>query len=538
MLPSELLRTRTSGGRIRPLYAPLDLEQTALVERITGFYRDGVGNRKGALIERLKEVENESQDYKLVRGLSMLLERRSTFEAESELDPVEARRAVFREASRTRASNAEERARVLRRVSAELGTSSEALERTLFSDVEEELKMRDFQPFPSAGALLRQYNLSLMQTLLFKSLRVEFSASGNWKNIFRDVKRLGLIYSVERGKSEGQFTVSLDGPLSLFKMTERYGTSIAKLLPRITASDSWNMRAEILMRNRGGKILAFEADSGELKDLLPGRGDAARGDLQRSHVDPLYDSSTEEKFARSFLSYGTGWALRREPEPLVAGMHVLIPDFSFEKDGMKVYLEVVGFWTPEYLERKINKLNLVAGVDMIIAADESLACSKLERLRGKALVMYYRRDVPLKPIVEHLRGREGTIVRREVEELRGGGAIQLSGDVVEIEEIAREKGVAVASVKMALQDLKPEGYVRVSDRLFLSTAKLDEIDEKLRGVVMLTDALGMIEASGVKEEGGKVLDVLGYTSVWEGMDMDKVKISKRADTTTKVSGRA
>jgi hypothetical protein len=44
---------------------------------------------------------------------------------------------------------------------------------------------------------------------------------------------------------------------------------------------------------------------------------------------------------------------------------------------------------------------------------------------------------------------------------------------------------------------------------------------------MLTDALEIIEASGVKEEGGRVLDVLGYTSVWEGMDMDKVRISKR-----------
>ena len=109
MLPSELLRTRTSGRTIRPLYAPIDVDHVALVERIAGIYRDGVGNKKGELLERLKEVENESPDFKLVRGLSMLLERRSTFEAEAALDPVEARKAVFREASRTRASNPGER---------------------------------------------------------------------------------------------------------------------------------------------------------------------------------------------------------------------------------------------------------------------------------------------------------------------------------------------------------------------------------------------------------------------------------------------
>ena len=320
-------------------------------------------------------------------------------------------------------------------------------------------------------------------------------------------------------------------------MTERYGTSIAKLLPRITASDAWEIKAEILMRNRGGKMFAFGADSRELKGLLPGRGDAGRGRQSRSASTRC--TTAARKRSSPGLSSRTvrDGPLRREPEPLVAGVHVLIPDFSFERDGMKVYLEVVGFWTPEYLERKINKLNLITDVDMIIAADESLACSKLERLRGKALVMYYKRDVPLKPIVEHLRRREGSTVSRQVEKLRGG-AMKLSGDVVEVEEIARQKGVAVASVKMAMKDFEQEGYVRVSDGLFVSKTKLDEIDEKLRGIVMLTEALEIIEASGVKKEGGKVLDLLGYTSVWEGMDMDQVRISRRdIGPASEVSGR-
>jgi predicted nuclease of restriction endonuclease-like RecB superfamily len=543
MLPSNLLRAKISRGRMRPLYVGLDPDTMALAARITGIYRDGVGKRKGELFERLREVENEGHDFKLVRGLSTLLERRCIFEAESALNPVEARKAVFKEASRVRSSSSEERDTVLQKVSTELGLSSpDALERTLFSDMEEELILRDFKPLPSADTLLKYYNLSLTQTLLFKSLRVEFSASGNWKNIFRDVRRLGLIYSVDRndGGGEGQFKVSLDGPLSLFKMTERYGTSIAKLLPQITVSDSWTMKAEILARSKGGKIYNFEADSKELKDLITnvGRGDVIGDDnqqqQQQQQVGRLYDSTVEEKFARSFLSYGTGWALRREPEPLIAGTHVLIPDFSFEKDGMKVYLEVVGFWTPEYLKRKIGKLNLIAGVDMIIAADESLACSKLERLKGKALVIYYKKDVPMKPIIEHLREREASVIGDQVEKLKSGEAITLKGDVVGIKEIADQKGVAVASVSIALRDFKPEGYVRVGDR-FISRAKLNEIDEKLRGVEKLTDALGIIETSGVKQEGGKVLEALGYTSIWEGMDMGKVRISKTATKTAATS---
>ena len=96
---------------------------------------------------------------------------------------------------------------------------------------------------------------------------------------------------------------------------------------------------------------------------------------------------------------------------------------------------------------------------MIIAADESLACSKLERLKGKALVIYYKREVPLKPIIEHLREREARSSRQQVERLEAGGegGSSLKGDVVSIEEIAGQKGVAAASLKMALQGLRRRG---------------------------------------------------------------------------------
>jgi hypothetical protein len=240
-----------------------------------------------------------------------------------------------------------------------------------------------------------------------------------------------------------------------------------------------------------------------------------------------FDSTVEERFAKSFLiSYGSlGWALKREPEPLVAGTHVLIPDFSFEKHAVKVYLEVVGFWTPEYLQRKLGKLKSIEGVDMIIAADESLACTKLERLKGKAEVIYYKKDVPLKPVVEHLKERESSILREQAGRIEKD-SIVLSGDVVSLRDLARERNASLESISLALQDFRPDGYARAGN-LFISEEKLTEIDEKLSKVEKLTEALAIIESSGVRgEEASKVLSVLGYISVWEGMEMDKVRISK------------
>jgi predicted nuclease of restriction endonuclease-like RecB superfamily len=527
MLPSNLLRAKISRGRIRPTYASLDLDTRALAERITGKFTDGTGKKKGELLKKLKEVENEGYDFKLVRGLSTLLERRCNFQVESALNPRETRTAVFLEASSGRTSSLAERNRVIETISNQLGISPEALEKTLFSDLEDELILKDFKPL-DPELLIKYYNLCLTQTLLFKSLRVEFSASGNWKNIFRQVKRLGLIYTVEKENDGAGYKVTLDGPLSLFKMTERYGTSIAKLLPQIITSTSWSIKAEILARSRG-RVYSFEPDSEELKDLITNVKKEVAAHEEQTQAK-LYDSTVEERFAKLFLLYNSGWVLKREPEPLIAGTHVLIPDFSFEKYGAKVYLEIVGFWTPEYLKRKINKLSSIANVDMIIAADESLACSKLERLKTKALVIYYKKDVPMKPIIEHLKERETPILTEQAEMLKGEG-IALSGDIVNLNKIARARNVSVESVRIALQDYKPEGYARVGD-LFVSRAKLDEIDQKLAGVEKLTDALRIMEASELKEEADRVLEALGYTSIWEGMEMDKVKISKSVTTTT------
>ncbi len=173
----------------------------------------------------------------------------------------ESKRLVFEDASRARVSSQEDRARVLQQSASKIGISSALLEKTLFSDLEDELILRDFKPL-APESLIKRYNLSLLQTLLFKSLRLEFSASGNWKNIFRGVKRLGLIYSVERSDNGEGYKVTVDGPLSLFKMTERYGTSTAKLVPQIIFSDSWTIKAEILAR-RKSRVYTFEADQDE-----------------------------------------------------------------------------------------------------------------------------------------------------------------------------------------------------------------------------------------------------------------------------------
>ena len=106
------------------------------------------------------------------------------------------------------------------------------------------------------------------------------------------------------------------------------------------------------------------------------------------------------------------------------------------------------------------------------------------------------------------------IVRDEVEKFKKE-EISVRGDIVSLDDIARKRGVILESVRTALEGFKASGYARVGD-LFLSNNKLEEIDEKLRGVQTPTGALQVIEGCGVKglirEFGPQIELIAGSTS--------------------------
>jgi hypothetical protein len=92
--------------------------------------------------------------------------------------------------------------------------------------------------------------------------------------------------------------------------------------------------------------------------------------------DPLFDSALESHLYDEFTALARagatfGWRIEREPEPILAANIILIPDFALTRAGQRVYLEVAGFWTPDYRERKRRKLAALAGhTALIVAAPE------------------------------------------------------------------------------------------------------------------------------------------------------------------------
>jgi hypothetical protein len=516
VLPSELLAVWKRKGNIWPRYARATEDNLEVANRLIKAYKDHVGQKKGVLKAFAAEIEDEGYEYRFVRGLSFLLDRKSTFRCNDRIHPVELRRRIFHTTKELGFATSPERRRtIVETVASELKVTSESVDEFLYADLDSELVLEEFEP-PAPQELLKEYNLSLTQTLLFDSTELNFTASGNWQRIFYAVKRLGLIYEVYK---DGRFWVKVDGPASLFKLTRRYGTATAKLLPTIIANPEWTLEAKILWRYTN-EICSFKLESWKHRTML--------NSPQQPTVS--YDSTVEQDFAEQFQGLKTGWQLKREPEPVPAGKQVIIPDFSLEKEGVKVYMEIVGFWTLEYLLRKMEKLKKVEA-NMLIAVNEKLACEKLANLEKNTQldIIYYHDKIPLAQVLRYLEKAFRNLQTTQMGLLKSLPVV-FTEPIVNYEEFAARIGVSMEAVREALAEKPPEGYTVMPNGL-VRKDKLEQmrntIEEQLSvtGRLPLLNAIRIIESEGVADV-TKSLETLGYKIVWRGINAEKAEVVK------------
>ncbi len=501
-----------------PVLVSPDGERLMVAQRIIKIFKSG--RTQGEITQAVRELEDTSSaDHRFVRALRTLLTRRCDFEVEAAVDPFQARKTVFEEAGRGPVLRREDRERVLRKAAEELGISVGQLEKALWADGEEELVLREFREI-QAEELIKLYNTSLVQTMLFRASAMAVRVGEEHRDLIRRVKRLGLMYTAKR--QHGSFLLRIDGPASVLKMTEKYGTSLAKLFPWIITLPPWSIKADIILRS--WRVMGYKSPR-----ILEFRIDDSKGHLFTSSRQSLpppreFDSSVEEKFARSFTALRTEWSVKREPEPLVAGGRVFIPDFILERNQAKIYLEIVGFWTQEYLERKLQKLRELEKVDLILAVDRSLACSGFKELTDFFLI-YYRKEVPIKEVMQVLNRIEEKEVREELRRI-AKEELQLHEDVVDLDAMASERGVSYKAMSRAVSGA--EGYVRVGREL-VSLSKMKELEQKLLSFpreAMYEDVAGVVRKEGIKSVTG-VLGHLGYEVRWGSLRADTLKVVRR-----------
>ncbi len=414
MLRGEHVMARPSRGYLIPHRLPHDggargERALEVAGKLIGIYASNSGGPRFGLERELSEAEEElgprldaRRGFRIVRALAKLLEERAQWAAPTASDPYTVRTRVFELAAALPELPSEDpglldaasRDDVLSQVSRETGLEDPAA--LMYADRQSAQILDEFDE-PSPHDLINRYNTAQAQGVLYsaRQMVVDLGGEADARTIFRYVKLLGLIYRLET--TPNGYRLHLDGPLSLFGGTRKYGLRLAKFLPALLLSGSWKLSADVTWKGRES-ILELDSET---------------CGLEGHYADTKNEEHEEmrEAFRRAWERAKDTGGWRLEPDTSILALPgtktALVPDFTLKdpSSGEAVYLEILSFWSERHLMERAELLREAAGRGhrLLVAASEKLGASP-EALSeaSKSGVIPFKGRLAVKDVLESL----------------------------------------------------------------------------------------------------------------------------------------
>ncbi len=392
MLTSDLAINFRRGDKIYPrLIRTDDAGYLRDAENLIEIFEEFEGKTRGELERELEEYVGTGTDYRILRGLIKLLTDRAGFETHAPAEPVEIRQKVFLEARKFQPvlPNSEDKTKVLEIAAAEFGTDAGSIFENLYADLSAQQKMTSFEPLAPKD-LLERYNLAQAQTILYKcvemKIRVQPSDAANYRAIFGWIKHFGLIHSVIGNAANG-YEITLTGAASLFHRSQKYGIQMSVFLPALLLCENWKMRAEVSQKEKANAF--YELTSGQT-ELVSNRFD-----------EPEYKNPDIEKLLKNWEKLSTDWQLVENRKVIDLGKTAFVPDLVLiSPESEEIYLDVLGFWTPKSLQKRLEEFASVNFKKFIIAASQELRGSREEPLWTSDNVIFYKTKIEPRVLIE------------------------------------------------------------------------------------------------------------------------------------------
>ncbi|MHA1685744.1 MAG: DUF790 family protein [Candidatus Heimdallarchaeaceae archaeon] len=349
------------------------------------------------ILKGLTQKENNKVKKTKNKNLSGFLDSEGEVLNISKMSPSQIRNFIFTEVNKKYSGFVppNERESFVKEIADTLSLPEQMLEVVMYMDLESE-KILQKKCELSAIDLIKYYNYDLIYTLLAMSQEVEI----NVKNMSGStIKKLIVISKVnyvftEIQKNNGTFSLHVEPPLELISKG-KWGENIAKVVTYIIRSalrekTEFELLAILQYRNR--KIL-FPLSTHHLPLLPIHKKD------DEIFEKPEIDSKIESKFYNTWKMMH-GWKAIPEPEAIIVGNRVIIPDFLLKRGKTEVYVEIVGYYTHQYIQKKKNVMTLLArnNVPIIYLIDEQLRPHFID-LRNIHAVYYSKNEVPTKELL-------------------------------------------------------------------------------------------------------------------------------------------
>ena len=388
---APFLRETDGVVRVEPLLEDPDGRVVAFLHRLCRVVRRLEGSPRATVVEALRRQERRVRDRRRLDGISRTLIDACRFRPHP-LAPVApaVREAAFGERGRLWPPTPGDDDLPYWAAAAAVGLTIEEAHRALYADLPDR-RVLAHAPTWDGRRLLARYNLELARAVLLDAAAVTVTARAGWRDLFRAVKLARLMYRIERD-GKRRYRVELTGPASPFiARPRRYGIRFARIFPAIARAPGWRIEAEIV---RGDVVARYTLEPG-------GPIRAPRG--RRPRYDSRWERDLAEDFAAKLGEERAGWTLSREDTPVAVREHVFLPDFTLRHaDGREALVEIIGFWTPEYLRQKVAKIR-AAGIDNLVVVvyrglSAGAAVERLDDLAGPLL--WFARKPRIGPVLD------------------------------------------------------------------------------------------------------------------------------------------
>jgi predicted nuclease of restriction endonuclease-like RecB superfamily len=376
MLTGNLVRVKIAKGRVIPLY--IDRESARWLEAAESLlllFREGIGMTRGEIESEIDALfGGGGKATQVYRGLAKVLEDRAEFEVVAAVSPEVIREKVFTAAAdfrrqmRSRGTGPGERAvfqrdAILSAVAGELNIEPVAVSNSLFADLRDENRLLSFDDM-AAQWLIDRYNVGQAQAVLLRSVHVRVEIRNErparYRQLFRRLKFHRLLYRVE-GRMRDGYVFHIDGPLSLFSATTKYGLQVAMFLPALLHCSDFRLEAELRWGpKREPRSFLIEARDG----LVTHQSDSG-----------TFAPAELTAFVERFRQVATSWELSECTDVIeLGGEGVWVPDYRvIHKDNRtEVFVEVVGFWKRSSLERLLRLLPRYGPPRYVLAISDRL----------------------------------------------------------------------------------------------------------------------------------------------------------------------
>src|SRR5437588_10966002 len=399
MLTSDLIRPRL---RIRGTNLHIEMvnEQDPSLQQkaqdLIYLFNRHQSQSQAAWEEAVRAYEGTNVDYVFIRGLAKVLTDAATFKPlTTPLSPATLREQIFAYGpvfEKPDIFHPTTRQEVLREVADTLELSLGELDEILFADRTASYRLMDPGPAWTPSTLLARYNLELARGALYWASHITIEVSSNYKDRWKFNKLFKLMFWAEPGR-DGGYRIDLDGPISPFvSSTLRYGRQLAAFLPALLLCERWQMRAYVRPPQAQGETLYRLDHTCSLRSHFKSSG--------------TFDSRLEEDFANELEQQMVGkqghWRMVRESEILLLEDTVMVPDFVLidtHDENRRIMIELVGFWHPHYLRRKVEKVHAANCAHLLLLVYEGLNITEEAFQDTAGEVIFFKQKPVLKEVM-------------------------------------------------------------------------------------------------------------------------------------------